>query len=186
MRSKKGTPTVMSEQTSEARIQALEKAIDKYGSFFLAFFTLRTRDADWSRDLAQTLWLEVYDKFSLFRFESKGLLIAKACQVLRDAMRHKRTRGFVTYVAEYPEVAGPTTNREPSSRDEEERLKAGFWEAFPGVDLTDLQKEAFWLNARDGYTLAEVSSRLGVPVATVHDWLAKVKKECMDSYKNES
>ncbi len=160
------------------REEALEKAIERFGSYLLWYFKSLCGDEHEAENRLQELWVHVYEKFPLDYICHAGMLKRKAWQIYVDWARKKGVRDFVSFTDEIPDAEANAFHQEASTEEEEKALQGRFWENFPGVDLTDVQMQCFWLKCRQGYTLEEISEQLNVPRSTAQEWIKLVKVKC--------
>ncbi len=171
----------------QARIVALEKAIDTHGTSIIACLWRMTGDHHLAEDLAQEVWLKVFDSFDIADMSKWPFLHRKAYQVFIDAMRKRKVRKAIATTEILSDVEGANYYAQPSSDEDEAALKTRFWaEYFPTLKLPDAHKEAFWLKERYGYGLVEIGKMLNVPKSTVHDWIEGVKKSCREYLNQET
>jgi len=169
------TPSV---SLHEARIDAYERAIDLFESHTLRYFEHMTRDFHLAEDLSQELWLTIYKRFKTSQFFELGLIMRKAYQVFIDNARKRNVRSFVILSSSPPEAISPPVFAEAFTEEEIQHLKQYWWDMYPCIDLTDTQKDVFWLKEYHGYTIQEISEILHVPTSTAHDWLNSAKRKC--------
>lgn len=166
-------------------VAALEEAIDRFGGFILWYFEDLCRDRHEAENLSQQLWLAVFDKFAVHQYTHLPLLKRKAYQIFIDYIRKRNVRSFVGFSDELPESPVQYGAGESLDPDAEARVQARFWEHFPDMQADERQKEAFWLKHRYGFTIKEVSEKLGVPHSTIHDWINAVKQEAQEILNRE-
>lgn len=173
------------DSVSAKREESLVAAMDMYGGFLFRYLESLTRDTHWAEDLNQSLWTHVYQRFRLNQFKSLPLLKNKAYQLFIDDTRRKKVRGFVHTTDELPESDGSHKYREAGTDAEEAALQKRFWAMFPGLEINEKHKKAFWLKERLGYELKEISSQLNTSTSTTHDWINRVKQQCADYLNQE-
>lgn len=170
--------------SAEDRERLLEVAIDQHGSYFLWYFESLCGDAHLAEDLFQQLWIHVHQKFPLAKYDQFGLLRFKAYQLYVDDARKRGVRSFVQPTDELPERLSESITTEAATEEEEKAFKQKFWSQFEKVDLSENQREAFWMAERQGYTVKEIAEHMKKPTSTVHDWIKSVKTKCA-AYLNE-
>jgi DNA-directed RNA polymerase specialized sigma24 family protein len=74
---------------------------------------------------------------------------------------------------------------EPRTEKDEIEFKNAFWDNFKDVQLTDNEKDAFWLKEHCGYTINEISAHFDVPLSTASDWIRKTRRLCSE-YLNQN
>jgi DNA-directed RNA polymerase specialized sigma24 family protein len=169
-------PADSSKAASDRRLELVTEAADLYHTHLLEYLTGVTGNQADAKDILQNLWRYVLLHFKENQIQQIGLLRRKAHQLFIDHLRFQKRRPEVV-TDELPEVPADAGQQQTYSPDEEQRLKERFWGDYPGIDLTGLQKEALWRHARYGYTYAEISNQLNVPVSTVGDWIALCRKK---------
>lgn len=169
------------------RLQSIEKAVDLYGLRLLHFIQGYTHDHDQAEEILQMLWLNVLENFPTSKILQFGILKKKARQILIDSYRASARR-YETFksMPVLPEIDGGYVFAECASSEEESQLRDAFWSNFRDADLTEEQKDAFWLKERYGYTIIDISKHLHVPASTIGEWINKVKRECAIQYTKES
>lgn len=179
----KVAPSILSYREKE---RLLIEAMDKYGSFILGYLNSLCHDHTMAEDVSQQLWVYVYSKFEPQYYEHAGFLKNKAYQLFVDECRKRKVRSFVTTVESIPDSPAPPPSREPSNTEEEKQLYDDFWEQFSSLQLKEKHKEIFWLHARLGYTMQEISGQLNVATSTANDWLRLIKKQCLEHLNQQS
>jgi RNA polymerase sigma factor (sigma-70 family) len=176
----------MSEAELAARKAAVERAARNYGTLLFNYIKYFIKDYHLAQDLLQTLWLCVFEDFRIKQIRQVAMLRYKAQQLIIDRIRHKIPQIEIR-VSSMPETA---CNRsqflEPATPEAERQLWKAFWDAFKGVQLTDNEKNAFWLKERYGYTITELSEHFKLPRSTVCDWVQRVKRECASYLSQEA
>lgn len=165
---------------------ALRSAMDRFGSYLLWYLQDCCGDRHEAENIFQQLWLHVYQKFPVEKYEHLPLLRRKAYQLYVDHVRSRSVRGFVSYTETLPEPEPASFYAEPATDAEEAQFKERFWETFSELDLPEIQREAFWLHCRHGYAIAEVAQKLNAATSTVHDWVKTVKARCGEYLNQES
>jgi len=162
------------------RETALLAAMDSHGGIMLAYFIGLTRDRHAAEELYQDLWTWVYQRFALEDFDRLPYLYQKAYQIFVGYYRKQQSRPQLS-LKEPGEVELPApTAQETGNADEEARLERDFWEMFTDLSFDQVQKQAFWLSARYGYTVREIGAQLGVSKTQAARTIADVKSQCAD------
>jgi len=169
--------------TEHAKEAALRTAMEKIGGYMLWYLEDCCGERHEAENLFQQLWVSVYQKFPVEKFDHLPLVRRRAYQIYVDFVRSRNTRSFIGYTDQLPEPDPVGFHREASTDREESDLKARFWDMFPGVELEKHHKDAFWLFHRYGFTVAEVADRPDVAPSTVHDWIRQVRT-CCQNYLN--
>lgn len=169
------TPAVPDHETAAdqafaRRLALVEQAVELYHRPLLDYLFRLTHNRHDAEDVLQNLWRFALLKLPAEKLLQFGLLRTKAYQLFVDHYRAQKRRPLVL-LEEPPDPPAEGSSETVHSAAEEGRLQARFWESLPGIELTDRQRELIWLHARHGYTLGELSTRWGVPVSTLGDWL---------------
>lgn len=167
---------VSADPTFEHRLELVSQAIDLHHTHLTDYLHGLTRNYHDAQDIAQELWRHVLLHFPEEKVSQFGILRRKAYQIFVDHYRRQRNRQSVP-LDTLTEPATPAHAHETIGTEEEEALRLRFWSEFPGIDLTDRQKECLWRYARYGYTIHEIAADLSIPKSTVADWitLARIK-----------
>lgn len=160
----------------DRRLELVAEAIDLYHTYLHSYLFSLTHHWQDAQDLAQELWRHVLLHFPLEKIGQLGLLRRKAYQLFVDRYRSRRRRSEIL-TDELEDLDPAPPDREAFTQAEEAALKERFWAEYPGIDLTDTQKEALWQHARYGYTYEEIAERIGVPKSTIGDWIALGRKK---------
>jgi RNA polymerase sigma factor (sigma-70 family) len=180
--------TAASDETAEAvferRVAAVSQAVDDYHTYLLNYLFSLTRQWQDAENLLQDLWRYVLLNFDEDKIHALPLLRRKAYQLFIDHYRRQVRRGEVLS-DEIPEVPVQQPNFAPFTEDGEAALREKFWSEYPGIDLTEKQKEVLWLHARYGFTFKEVADRMGEAASTVGDWVALARKKLAEMINNE-
>jgi len=181
-------PSTQSPQASEVafekRLAAVTEAVGNYHAYFVDYLYRMTRQRQDAENLAQDLWRHVLLHFDEDKIGALPLLRRKAYQLFIDHYRRQVRRGEILS-DETPEIAVLPTRFAAFTDKEETGLKKRFWAEYPGIDLTETQKEALWLHARYGFTCKEIGQRLSAPASTVGDWIALGRKKLAEIINNE-
>lgn len=147
------------------------KSVDLHHTLLLGYLGHLTRHRQDAEDLAQDLWRYVLKHFPEEKIGCLPLLRRKAYQLFVDLYRAKQ-RKRENLTGEMPDLASTVVRENQFSAAEEAALKERFWREYPGLDLTEPQKEVLWLHARYGFTYKEIETRIGIAASTVGDWIA--------------
>jgi RNA polymerase sigma factor (sigma-70 family) len=172
-------------QPSEERKVALVEAMRKFGGRIYGYLLTKTGDAELAKDLAQDTWLKVYRYFEIRQFTEKGLLFNKALQVFIDHQRAAKVRRVLGYHADMSEIPAKVVSHSDEGTPSEAFSWEEFWSNFAGVDFDPLDQKCFWLIYRYDYTIKEVSERVGMPVSTIHDRIARLMETCRETLAKE-
>jgi RNA polymerase sigma factor (sigma-70 family) len=146
------------------------EAVDLNHTVIVDYLRRLTRNSHDAEDIVQDLWAYVVVHFREEQIGNLSLLRRKAYQLFVDRYR-AALRRRETITADLPEIALAAPRENHFSAVGEAELREKFWREFPGIDLTEPQKEALWQHARYGFTIAEVAARTGVAPSTVGDWI---------------
>lgn len=169
-----------------SREAALITAMDNLGAQVLSYFHGRTRDYHEAEELYMDLWHDVYQHFRQKDFQNLRFLFRRAYQLYADHCRRKRKHDPLTYTDVLPDESVPPKPQEAYGSVEENRLKDIFWERFSDIDLSSLEKEAFWLSARYGYTVREIAPMINLSKSKVAKMVAKAKQSCREYLQGQS
>ncbi len=118
-------------------------------------------DAEEAKDLAQTAYLKALEAWPRFDgSDPRGWLYTIGINLAISELRRRRLRFW----------RRRTSSTEPSWA---LRVDPDLWQAIDELDAP--QRAALLLNVLDGYTQAEIASRLDVPSGTVASWLSRTK-----------
>ena len=173
-----------SEAAFARRLAAVTQAVERYHAYLVDYLYRMTRQRQDAENLAQDLWRHVLLHFDEDKIGALLLLRRKAYQLFIDHYRRQVRRGEILS-DETPEASVPPTRFAAFTDKEETGLKKKFWSEYPGIDLTEAQKEALWLHARYGFTCKEIGQRLSAPASTVGDWIALGRKKLAEIINNE-
>lgn len=176
------------EEDQNARVTALETAVDTYGRFILKYFVSLTKDHHLSEDLSQDFWIFVFVNFPIDKFQHAGYLKRKAFHLYVDRMRHLAStkHSYLSRGVEVDKIAVTPKTPEPATPAEEKAYRASFWSNFPLIDATEEQKDCYWLSARHGYTIEDISQHLRLPVSTVHRWIKNITAKMEAIWQKET
>jgi DNA-directed RNA polymerase specialized sigma24 family protein len=177
-------PDANADAAFERRVAAVSHAVDDYHRYLLDYLYRLTRQWQDAENLLQDLWRHVLIHFKEEQIHTLPLLRRKAYQLFVDHYRRQVRRGEVLS-DELPEVPSEGAKLAAFTDEGEAALREKFWAEYPGLDLTDAQKEALWLHARYGFTFKEIESRTDVPASTVGDWIALARKKLAAVINNE-
>jgi RNA polymerase sigma factor (sigma-70 family) len=174
-----------SETELAAREIAVGKAYDAYGTILLRYIRRFISNHHLAEDLFQTLWLTVLESFPSRQIMQIGMLKRRVRQIIINRFRTKMLMREIQLVSSDDDSIQQFALAEPRTDEDEEQFKKAFWESFKGVQLTDNEKDAFWLKERYGYTINEISAHFDVPLTTANDWIRKAKRLCAE-YLNQN
>jgi len=161
--------------TDNTKHQLLSDTIDKFGVYLINYVTRKCGDYELAKEVTQKLWMHVYEKFPPEKYEEINLLKWKASNLMKDELRKRKTRSFVSYVPDPPEHFDSSN----SEKDEETTFQE-FWSLFcPPVEISDRDKKIFWLNIHIGYTMQEIAQALKIGKTTVYTSITRTKKKCL-------
>lgn len=175
--------TEAAEALFQRRLAAVTRSFEDYHAYLLAYLHGLTRQYQDAENLVQDLWKHVLLNFEEDQIHSLPLLRRKGYQLFIDHYRRQKRRGEIV-TDEIPEVLMPSRPFVDQSEEGEATLRARFWSEYPGIDLTEPQKEAIWLHARYGYSFKEVSERLKAPASTIGDWITLARKKLAAAINN--
>jgi RNA polymerase sigma factor (sigma-70 family) len=180
------TPTTQPTPEAEPnRREAFREAFRKYHVFLVDYFRRRVSDEHTACGLTQELWRYVWIHFATLDFDDPVKIRCKAYQIFVAYLRHKRVRSNVEFTDNVPDVESGNQYAEPQSPAEEETFTRAFWELFPGIHLTNEQRQAFFLKHRCYYTYEEIATLMNVPPSTVHVWVSTVITKCQRHFNRE-
>jgi RNA polymerase sigma factor (sigma-70 family) len=180
------THHLKSEAELAARKVAIEQAVEAYGSRLFNFIRVFINDYHIAEDLLQALWVSVLKDFGSEQIMQIAMLRRRAQQLIIDSFRRKVPTLEVRMDSTPESASSHKLFLEPFTDSAERHLWKVFWENFEGVQLTDNEKDAFWLKERYGYTINELSDHFKTPRSTVCDWVQKVKRECANYLSQEA
>ncbi len=166
----------------QMRAKLVEEAFDLYHVHLCKYAYQLTRHHQDAENLVQDLWRHVLLKFPEGHITRIGLLRRKLYQIFVDA--HRKVAKRITVPLDLVPEKGTCGAHEPLTEAEEDAFKKRFWESFPGIALSNLQKDCLWRKARHGNTYKELSQHFGVPISTIADHIksARLKlRRCLDT-----
>jgi DNA-directed RNA polymerase specialized sigma24 family protein len=147
-------PTAVSTETVEAlferRVAAVSHSVDDFLTYLLKYLFSLTRQWQDAENLLQDLWRYVLLNFDEDKIHALPLLRRKAYHLFLDHYRRQVRRGEVL-AEEVPDVPAQQPDFAPFTEDGEAALRERFWSEYPGITLTEKQKEVLWLHARYGF-----------------------------------
>jgi DNA-directed RNA polymerase specialized sigma24 family protein len=173
------------EAAFERRMAAVSQAVDNYHRYLLDYLFRLTRQWQDAENLLQDLWRHVLLNFDEDKIHALPLLRRKAYQLFIDHYRRQVRRGEVLS-EDMPEIPAQQHNAASFSDAGEAALREKFWAEYPGIELTEAQKEALWLHARYGFTFKEIEGQTGTPASTVGDWIALGRKKLAEAINKEA
>lgn len=159
----------------EDRVELVTEAVDLYQTYLLHYVNRMTNQWQDAENIVQELWKFVIIYFKDDQIKQLPLLRRKAYQLFIDHYRASKRKPMVV-TDELPEKPSPKSAQEAYTDAEELRLKKVFFEQYPGIDLSDQQKNALWLHARYGFTHKEIADKTGIASSTVGDWIKLARK----------
>jgi RNA polymerase sigma factor (sigma-70 family) len=177
-------PQNSAEAAFERRLAAVTRAVGDYHPYLLSYLHGLTRQWQDAENLLQDLWRHVLLRFDEDKIHSLPLLRSKAYQLFIDYYRRQKRRGEIL-TDELPETPAPPRFFVSEGKAGEAALRARFWSEYPGLDVTEDQKEALWLHARYGFTFREIAARLDVPTSTIGDWVALYRKKLSEAINHQ-
>lgn len=167
------------DQIFERRVELVMVAVDLHHTYLQDYLYRLTRQWQDAEDILADLWRYALLRFPEEKIQSLSLLRHKAYQLFVDHYRAgKRRQEIVT-----DEIPEPSlyVSREMSFSDvEETALKERFWREFPGIDLSETQKDVLFLHARYGFTYQELALQTGIGSSTIGDWVSKGRQLIAD------
>jgi DNA-directed RNA polymerase specialized sigma24 family protein len=151
------TNNLKSEAELAARKVAIEQAVEAYGSRLFNYIRVFIGDYHIAEDLLQALWVSVLKDFGSDQILQIAMLRRRAQQLIIDSFRRKVPTLEVRMDSMPESASSHKLFLEPFTDNDERHLWKVFWENFEGVQLTDVEKDAFWLKERYGYTITELS-----------------------------
>jgi DNA-directed RNA polymerase specialized sigma24 family protein len=168
------TPSARADDGADAiftrRMEAVSAAVSDFHAYLLDYLHRLTGQWQDAENLAQDLWRYVLLNFEESQIHALPLLRRKAYQLFIDHYRRQTRRGEILSESVPDTPAPPPAN--DFTNEAEAALRERFWSEYPGIELTDPQKEALWLHARYGFTCKEIEGLIAVPSSTVGDWIA--------------
>ncbi len=166
---------------AKSRAEIFDQALADHSGAILHYLYSRCNDLGIAEDLSQTLWAYVHQKFTVEAMQQRGLIFHKAKQTWLDYYRkHSLRRPDLTFTDDLPEPIEMPFRQEPETADEDEALYERFWEIFYPDEYDETAKKVFWLHYRYGYTLQEISEKIGISKSTAHDKLIRLKAQCLE------
>jgi DNA-directed RNA polymerase specialized sigma24 family protein len=169
----------------DRRLELVDEAIDLYHTYLQSYLYGLTAQWQDAENLMQDLWQHVLLHFDENKIKVLPILRRKAWQIFVDFYRARQRRGE-TLTDELPDMPISYQNQEAFTDAEEKALQSSFWERFPGVEISEEQKEILWLNGRYGFTYAEIEAKIGVPSSTICDWIATARKTLTNYLNTQS
>jgi RNA polymerase sigma-70 factor (ECF subfamily) len=179
---------VLMTRVSEGDQQALGYLFQRYGRLLRRIAARILNDAAEAEDLVQDLFLFIQRKCGIFdssKSSARSWIIQMAYHRAIERRRYLATRQFYSHAevegGSHQVVGNPTTERDYSAetvfgRNGLEKVLA---------DLSEDQRETLRLHFFEGYTLAEISEKLGQPRGNVrHHYyrgLDRLRKEMLGS-----
>ena len=134
-----------------------------------------------AENVAQRLWLYVLRKYKVSDMGVKTMLYRKAGLLAIDYAR-KRDRKNESLFSDLSregddgdEEFSPENIASENSNPFEFRPE-DFWADYPGIALSDAQKEVVWLYGHEGLSFVEIQEKTGVSKSTACDWIKKSRE----------
>lgn len=159
----------------EERVELVTESVELYQKYLLNYVYRMTNQWQDAENIIQELWKYVMVYFKDEQIKELPLLRRKAKQLFLDHYRERKRKPAIP-TDQLPENPSTKTPQEAYTDDEELRMKAAFFEQYPGIDLTPAQKDAIWLHGRYGFTHREIAEKTGTAASTVGDWIALGRK----------
>ncbi|MEM1223240.1 MAG: sigma factor-like helix-turn-helix DNA-binding protein [Verrucomicrobiota bacterium] len=179
--------TTLAQQTKRAsfeeRVELVTESVDLYQKHLLHYVYKMTNQWQDAENIVQELWKFVMVYFKDDQIKHLPLLRRKAYQLFIDHYREKQRKPAIP-TDQLPEHRSAKTEPEAYTDAEEQRLKAVFFEQYPGIELSDAQKEALWLHGRYGFTHMEIAEKTGTAASTIGDWI-KLGRKRIAEYLSE-
>lgn len=167
----------------ERRMELVMQAFDQYQMGLLYYLNSLTRNVHDAEDLLQSLWRHVLLYFPEKDILNIAFLRRKAYQLFVDVYRRRQSRAE-TLVENYDEFELEAGHQEPCSEAEELALQQKFWSEFPGIGLSDFQRQCLWLHARHELSYSVIARKLGVGKSTVGDAVTKARSALKSYLEN--
>jgi RNA polymerase sigma factor (sigma-70 family) len=159
----------------EERVELVTESVDLYHKYLLHFVFSMTNQWQDAENIVQELWKFVMVYFKDEHIKHLPRLRLKAKHLFIDHYREKQRKPAIP-TDQLPEHHSLKTAPEAFTDAEESNLKEVFFEQYPGIELSEAQKEVIWLHGRYGYTHKQIAKRTGVPASTVGDWIKLARK----------
>ena len=173
------------EAAFERRLAAVAQSVDDHQRYLLGYLFRLTRQHQDAENLLQDLWRHVLLHFDEDKIHALPLLRRKAYQLFIDHYRRQVRRGEVLSDT-VPDMPASDAAAASFSDAGEAALREKFWAEYPGIELTEPQKEALWLHARYGFTFKEIEKQTGTAASTVGDWIALGRKKLAEAINHEA
>ena len=167
----------------EERVELVTESVELYHKYLLHFVFSMTNQWQDAENIVQELWKIVMVYFKDEHIKHLPRLRLKAKHLFIDHYREKQHKPAIP-TDQLPERRSTKTVPEAYTDAEELRLKAVFFEQYPGIELSDAQKEAIWLHGRYGFTHMEIAEKTGTSASTIGDWI-KLGRKRIAEYLSE-
>ena len=161
--------------TFEERVELVTESVGLYQKYLLNYVYQMTNQWQDAENIVQELWKYVMVYFKDEQIKHLPLLRRKAYQLFIDYYRERKRKPAIP-TDQIPERSSAKTSQEAYTDSEERHLKAVFFEQYPDIDLSAVQKDVVWLHGRYGFTHREISEKTGVAASTIGDWIALGRK----------
>lgn len=171
----------------DRRAGLVMEAVDNYHDYLQSYIYSLTHHWQDAENIIQDLWQHVVFHFKEEDINKIGFLRRKAFQIFVDHFRYQKRRASgktVPDAALINQAAPPAA--EDLSDEEETELQQRFWQQFPNINLSDLQKQCIWEYARHGKTYQELSDQTGIPKSTISSWVGLARTRIQAQLEKET
>ena len=165
-----------SDEDFTRRTELVEQSVRDNHTYLLHYVHGMVGQWQDAENIVQDLWRYVVVHFEEHNIQRRSVLFEKARLLVIDHYRASQ-RKPVSGAVELEEHHMPKMPQEAYTEAEEARLKIAFFESYPALNLTELQKEVLWLHARYGFTYEEIKTMTGKSVSTIGDWITLGRRE---------
>jgi RNA polymerase sigma factor (sigma-70 family) len=169
-----------------SREEAFLKAYKANYSTLLSIIYYMTGDHALAQDINQETWASAYVNFEIRQFTHIGLLKNRTKQIMIDKYRYNKTRSFITYSDDLDSLPLKYSTKGDDGIECEDAFKSRIRENFKDAFKDEIDFECFWLRFRYGYTLTELSKKLGIAKSTLHDRITRLESDCRRIWEKES
>lgn len=154
----------------DRRAQLLTQAAKQHHLSLLHFVPGMTRQWQDAENIVQDLWRYVLIYFPEENITKKRVLFSKARSLVIDHVRASKRKPAING-EEFTEFHAAKQSQETATSAEKERLKQSFFADYPGLQLSEDQRQVLWLHARYGFTYTEISTTTGRLCPEYRLWL---------------